>query len=149
MTDRSASGTVIDMRNQKVANPKVPTPGDIKAGAQAAVEAAQALASGAMRIPAASAQIAAQLPDLLENLAVATERLNTTIDSAERYLALADPMFRTMDRLLPQLEALVATGNEVYKALSSIPGVSRLGRFASGRSSEHPSGRDRGSKTGR
>jgi len=30
MTDRSASGTVIDMRNQKVANPKVPTPGDIK-----------------------------------------------------------------------------------------------------------------------
>lgn len=149
MTDRTASGTVIDMRNGKVANPKVPTPGDIKAGAQAAVEAAQAVASGAMRIPAASAQIAAQLPDLLENLAVAIERLNTTIDRAERYLALADPMFRTMDRLLPQLEALVARGNEVYKALSSIPGVSTLGRFASGRSSEHPSGGDRGEKTGR
>ena len=44
-----------------------------------------------MRVPPASAQIAAQLPDLLENLAVATERLNTTIDRMERYMALAEP----------------------------------------------------------
>ena len=76
-----------------------------------------------MRVPPASAQIAAQLPDLLENLAVATERLNTTIDRMERYMAVADPMFRTMDRLLPQLEALIATGNDVFRALSGIPGV--------------------------
>ncbi|MGB2919199.1 MAG: hypothetical protein WA944_02595 [Mycobacterium sp.] len=49
---------------------------------------------------------------------------------AERYLALADPMIRTMDALLPQLEALVATGNDVYTAVSSVPGVSTLGRLA-------------------
>lgn len=121
---------------------KIPKPSDLKSAAQAAVEtaqsavdAAQSVASGAMRIPPASAQIVAQLPDLLENLAVATERLNTTIDRTERYIAMADPMFRTLDRLLPQLEALVTTGNDVFKKLSSIPGVSTLNRLA-GRSSE-------------
>ncbi|GBE64370.1 hypothetical protein MFM001_08320 [Mycobacterium sp. MFM001] len=117
-------------------NPKVPKPGDIKSAAQSAVETAQAVASGAMRIPPASVQIAAQMPDLLENLAIATERLNTTIDRAERYIALADPMIRTLDRLLPQLEALVATGDDVFRALSSLPGVSTLGRLAGGRSSD-------------
>ncbi len=124
-------GKVTDMAT----NPKVPKPGDIKSAAQAAVETAQSVASGAMRIPPASVQLAAQLPDLLENLAVATERLNTTIDRAERYIALADPMIRTMDRLLPQLEALVATGDDVFKALSSLPGVSTLGRLAAGKPS--------------
>lgn len=94
------------------------------------METAQAVASGAMRLPPASAQFAAQLPDLLENLAVATERLNTTIDRMERYMALADPMFRTMDRLLPQLEALIATGNDVFGGLSGIPGVATLSRLA-------------------
>ncbi len=79
-----------------------------------------------MRIPPASIQIASQLPDLLENLATATERLNTAIDRAERYMALAAPMVRTLDAVLPQLEALVATGNDVYTAVSSIPGVSTL-----------------------
>ena len=88
------------------------------------------MASSAMRVPSASAQIAVQLPDLVENLAVATERLNTTIDRMERYMALADPMFRTMDRMLPQLEALIATGNDVYRALSGIPGVATLSRLA-------------------
>ena len=73
------------------------------------------------------------MPDLIENLASATERLNTAIDRAERYLALADPMIRTMDALLPQLEALVATGNDLYRAASSVPGVSALGRFAATR----------------
>ncbi len=67
------------------------------------------------------------MPDLIENLAIATERLNQAIDRAERYLALADPMIRTMDAVLPQLEALVATGNEVYGAVSSLPGVVHLG----------------------
>ena len=100
------------------------------AAAQAAVDAAQAMASGAMRIPPASAQLAAQLPDLLENLATTTERLNTAIDRAERYMALAEPMFRTIDRLLPQLEAMIATGNEFYKAMSAIPGFSTLTRLA-------------------
>ena len=74
----------------------------------------------------ASIQLASQLPDLIENLATATERLNEAIDRAERYLALADPMIRTMDAVLPQLEALVATGNDVYNAVSSIPGVSTI-----------------------
>ena len=116
---------------------KVPTPKEIKAAAQAAADTAQAAASEAMRIPTASLQLAGQLPDLIENLAVATERLNQAIDRAERYLALADPMIRTMDAVLPQLEALVATGNEVYGAVSSLPGVSTLGRFA-GRGAKPP-----------
>jgi hypothetical protein len=109
---------------------KVPSPKDIKAAAQAAAETAQSVASGAMRIPPASIQLASQLPDLVENLAIATVRLNEAIDRAERYLALADPMIRTMDAILPQLEALVATGNEVYNAVASVPGVSTLSRLA-------------------
>jgi len=109
---------------------QIPRPKDIKAAAQAAAETAQSVATGAMRIPPASLQIASQIPELVENLAVATERLNQAIDRAERYLALADPMIRTMDAVLPQLEALVATGNDVYNAVSSLPGVSTLGRFA-------------------
>lgn len=109
---------------------KVPTPKDIRAAAAAAAETAQSVASGAMRIPPASIQFASQLPDLIENLATATERLNEAIDRAERYLTLADPMIRTMDALLPQLESLVATGNDVYKTVSALPGVSTLGRLA-------------------
>ena len=83
-----------------------------------------------MRVPPASAQIAAQLPEVLENLAVATERLNTAVDHMERYMALAEPLFQTMDRVLPQLEALIATGNDVYKGLSGMPGVATLSRLA-------------------
>ena len=45
-------------------------------------------------------------------------------------MALADPMFRTMDRVLPQLEALIATGNDVYRGLSGLPGVATLSRLA-------------------
>ena len=124
-------------------NSKVPGPSDIKSAsraametAQNALEAAQAVASGAMRVPPATAQIIAQLPDLVENLATTIERLNTTIDRTERYLALADPMFQTMDRVLPQLESLVSTGNDVYKAIANLPGISALGRRVSGRSAE-------------
>jgi hypothetical protein len=117
---------------------KVPSPKDIKAAVEAAAETAQSVASGAMRIPPASIQLASQLPDLVENLATATERLNEAIDRAERYLALADPMIRTMDALLPQLEALVATGNDVFRAVSSVPGVSTLGRLATRGSDEPP-----------
>jgi hypothetical protein len=123
-TARSRCGIVESM------SPKVPSPKDITAAAQAAAETAQSVASGAMRIPPASIQLVSQLPDLLENLATATERLNEAIDRAERYLALADPMIRTMDAILPQLEALVATGNEVYNAVASVPGVSALSRLA-------------------
>jgi hypothetical protein len=117
-------------------NPKVPSPKEIKAAAQAAAETAQSVASGAMRIPPASLQLASQLPDLIENLAIATDRLNKAIDRAERYLALADPMVKTMDAMLPQLEALVATGNNVYNAVSSLPGASTLSRFATGGGSQ-------------
>ena len=98
-----------------------------------------------MRIPPASLQLAGQIPDLVQNLAKATERLNTALDRVERYLALADPMIRTMDALLPPLEALVATGNDVYKAVSSVPGVSTLGRLAT-RTTEAPT-RKRSSKS--
>lgn len=114
---------------------KMPGPKDIKAAAQAAAEAAQSISSGAMRIPPATIQLASQLPDLLENLAVATTRLNEAIDRAERYMALADPMIRTMDRLLPQLETLAATSDELYKTVSSLPGVSTIGRIAGGAAS--------------
>lgn len=116
---------------------KIPGPKDIKAAAQAAAETAQTVATSAMRIPPASIQLASQVPDLIENLAVATNRLNEAIDRAERYLALADPMIRTMDAMLPQLERLVATGNDVYNAVSTLPGVSTLGRLA-GRTTEAP-----------
>jgi hypothetical protein len=135
-----------DMRHRcHMKSQKVPSPKDIKAAAQAAAETAQSVASGALRIPPASLQLASQIPDLVENLATATERLNTAIDRAERYLALADPMIRTIDALLPQLEALVATGNDVYKAVSSVPGVSTLGRLAT-RTAEVPT-RRRSSKS--
>jgi len=127
----------------KAPKPKGPKPSDIRSAgqaavdaAQAAVDAAQAVATGVLRIPPASARFAAQLPDLLENLAETTERLNTAMDRLDRYLALAEPTLRTMDRLLPQLEALVATGDEIYGALSRIPGVSTLSRFAGGQSSD-------------
>ena len=119
---------------------KVPSPKDIKAAVEAAAETAQSVASGAMRIPPASIQLVSQLPDLIENLATATERLNEAIDRAERYLALADPMIRTMDALLPQLEALVATGRDVFNAVSSVPGVSTLSRLATRGSGSPPTG---------
>lgn len=115
---------------------KIPKPSDLKSAAQAAVdtaqsavETAQAVATGAMRIPPASAQLFVQLPDLIENLAVATERLNATLDRTERYMAMADPMFRSVDRLLPQLESLINTGNEVFRLLTNIPGISTLNRL--------------------
>jgi hypothetical protein len=40
-----------------------------------------------------------------------------------------------MDRLLPQLESLVATSDEVFKTVSSLPGVSTIGRIAGGTTS--------------
>lgn len=120
----------------KAPKPKVPTPSNIGSAAQAAVNAAEAVATGALRIPTASARFAAQLPDLLENLAATTERLNTAMDRLDRYLALAEPTLRTMDRVLPQLEALVAAGDEIYGALSHIPGASTLSRFAVGLTSD-------------
>ena len=107
-----------------MAKQKVPRPTDIKAiraAAAEAAEAAQAVATGALRIPPASIKLAAEVPDLIENLAVATERLNVAVDRMERYLALAAPMLRTMDALLPQLEALVATGNEIMAVLPDDP----------------------------
>lgn len=120
-------------------SPKVPNPGDILSAAQAAVDTAQAVAAGAMRLPPASAQLAAQLPDLVENLAAATERLNTTLDRAERLMALGDPMFRTLDLLLPRLEAMVDMGTDLFRTLSAIPGVWSLSRFA-GINSTDPAG---------
>ena len=106
-----------------------PPPGDLRAAAQAAAQAAQDLASGAFRVPAASAQIVAQLPGLIENLAAATERLNKNLDRLERYLALADPTFEAIDRLIPQLEAVVARGDQAVRAVQNIPGVGTIGRI--------------------
>jgi len=127
----------------KAPKPKGPKTSGIRSAAQAAVDAAQAavdaaqaVTTSALRIPPASARLAAQLPDLLENLATTTERLNAAMDRLDRYLALAEPTLRTMDRLLPQLEALVATGDEISGALSHIPGLSTLSRFAGGQSSD-------------
>ena len=133
----------------KAPKPKGPKLSDIRSAgqaaidaAQAAVDAAQTVATSALRIPPASARLAAQLPDLLENLATTTERLNAAMDRLDRYLALAEPTLRTMDRLLPQLEALVAIGDEISGALSHIPGASTLSRIAGGQSSDDdPRGR--------
>ncbi|BCI51626.1 hypothetical protein NIIDNTM18_09040 [Mycolicibacterium litorale] len=108
---------------------KKPQPGDVRGAAQAALQAAQEAASGALRVPAASAQLAAQLPGLLENLAAATERLNATLDRVERYMALADPTLQAMDRILPQLEALAAQRDAAFKAVSDLPGVGTFGRI--------------------
>lgn len=129
-------------KSPKPSKLKVPSPGDLISATQAAVDAAQAAATGALRIPPASARLAAQMPDLLENLADTTERLNTAMDRLDKYLALAEPTLRTLDRLLPQIEALIATGNEIYGALARIPGVSTLGRFA-GRSTDEDSAKKR------
>lgn len=119
-----------------------PNPSDILAAAQAALEAAQNVAGSAfdtaIRLPPASAQLAAQLPGLIENLAVATERLNTTLDRMERMLALADPMFVTLDKLIPRLEQLTTVGDDVFRALASIPGVGTLGRITRITPSEPP-----------
>ncbi|MCZ8379899.1 hypothetical protein O6P37_13580 [Mycobacterium sp. CPCC 205372] len=109
--------------------PKVPGPKDVKAAAQFAAETAQGAVNDAFRGSRASLELVGQLPDLIENLVAATERLNAAIDRAERYLALADPMIRTMDAVLPQLEALVNTGNDVFNAVSTMPGASTLGRL--------------------
>ena len=142
VTGDAGCGIVVNM-SPKAPKTSEPKPSDIRSAgqaaieaAQAAVDAAQAVASGALRIPPASARFAAQLPDLLENLAATTERLNTAMDRLDRYLSLAEPTLRTMDRLLPQLETLVATGEEIYGALSRIPGVSTLTRMAGGQSSD-------------
>lgn len=122
----------------KASKLKVPSPGDVISATQAAVDAAQAAATGALRIPPASARLVAQMPDLLDNMAATTERLNTAMDRLDKYLALAEPTLRAMDRLLPQLEALVATGDEIYGALSRLPGASTLSRFAGRSSDEDP-----------
>jgi hypothetical protein len=118
-----------------MANQKVPGPREIKAAAQAAADAAQSIAGDALRIPPATVQLAQQLPDLIENLATATARLNEAIDRAERYMALADPMIRAMDHLLPQLETMVTTGDEMFRTVSSLPGVATVGRLAGGATS--------------
>ncbi len=45
--------------------PQVPSPKEIRAAAQAAADAAQSVASTAMRLPPASIQLAAEMPDKL------------------------------------------------------------------------------------
>jgi ABC-type transporter Mla subunit MlaD len=145
VTGGAGCGIVVNM-SSKAPEPKGSKPSDLKAAGQAAVdaahaavEAAQTVATSALRIPPASVRLAAQLPDLLENLATTTERLNSAMDNLDRYLALAEPTLRTMDRLLPQLEALVATGTEIYGALSRLPGVATLSRMAGVQSSDDDS----------
>jgi ABC-type transporter Mla subunit MlaD len=136
----------------KVPGGRVPSPGDMLAAAQSAVEAAQSAASqaleaaqltagqafdAAVRLPPASAQLAAQLPDLIQNLSIAIDRLNSTIDRLDRTLALADPAFAAYDRLLPRLEAMIGLGEDLFTALAKLPGVSLLGRFT-GKTPEPP-----------
>ncbi|MFI7669217.1 hypothetical protein [Nocardia sp. NPDC049526] len=131
---------------------RVPSPGDVLAAAQSAVEAAQSAASqvldaaqltagqafdAAVRLPPASAQLAAQLPDLIESLSIAIDRLNSTIDRLDRTLALADPAFAAYDRLLPRLEAMIGLGEDLFMALAKLPGVSLLGRIT-GKPAEPP-----------
>lgn len=132
---------------------RVPTPGDILAAAQAAAQAAQTAAGQALdsaqvtattafdtavRLPPASIQLAAQLPDLIQSLTIAVERLNSTIDRLDRTLALAEPAFVAYDKILHRLESLTAMGEEVFARLDRLPGVSLLGRLTGGRETPEP-----------
>ncbi|WP_036499905.1 MULTISPECIES: hypothetical protein [Nocardia] len=138
---------------RKPGGARVPGATEILAAAQAAAQAAQTAAGQAIdaaqvtagtafgtavRLPPASVQLAAQLPDLIENLATAIDRLNSTIDRLDRTLALADPAFAAYDRLLPRLEAVIALGEDVLSRLSKLPGISMLGRLTGGREAEPP-----------
>lgn len=117
-------------------SPKVPNPAEILAAAQAAAkaaaEAAQAAAGAtvdsAVRLPPASARLVAELPDLIDNLAGTLERLNDAIDRWERMMALMDPMFGALDRLIPQLEALASVGDNLARTVGQLPGVGTLGK---------------------
>jgi hypothetical protein len=124
------------MTNPKRPNPKLPNPAEILAAAQAAAQAAAEAAQvatgsafdSAVRMPPASARLAAQLPDLIDNLASTLERLNEAIDRWERMMALMDPMFGALDRLIPRLEATIALGDDVFRAVGKLPGMGTLGR---------------------
>lgn len=132
---------------------RVPTPGDVLAAAQAAAQAAQSAAGQvldsaqvtattafdtAVRLPPASIQLAAQLPDLIQSLTIAVERLNSTIDRLDRTLALAEPAFVAYDKILHRLESLTALGEEVFARLDRLPGVALLGRLTGGRDTPEP-----------
>jgi exonuclease VII small subunit len=115
--------------NRMTDSSKDQRPGDLRSSAEALLSAARDAGTGAIRMPVASAQLIAQLPELVENLATATQRLNSTLDRFERYMALADPTLQAVDRLLPQLEGLVARGDDAIAAVRSIPGVGTFGRI--------------------
>ncbi|WP_185981704.1 hypothetical protein [Skermania sp. ID1734] len=110
------------------------SPSDILAAAQAALDAAQQVARSsfdtAIRLPPASAQLAATMPDLIENLAKSVDRLNRTLDRVDRMLTLAEPMLGMIDRLIPRLEDVAAAGDELRRVLNIIPGVGVLTRLA-------------------
>ncbi|WP_433562211.1 hypothetical protein ACQP1O_32615 [Nocardia sp. CA-151230] len=142
-----------DRQPAKPSTSRVPTAGDILAAAQAAVEAAQSAAGQALdsaqvtastafdtavRLPPASIQLAAQLPDLIQSLTIAVERLNSTIDRLDRTLALAEPAFVAYDKILTRLEAVTALGEEVFTRLDKLPGVSLLGRLTGTRENPEP-----------
>ncbi|MEU0544014.1 hypothetical protein [Nocardia sp. NPDC005978] len=144
MTDPKGSARKPQPPRPRSGTPRVPNPADILAAAQAAVEAAQAAAGQALdsaqvtatsafdtavRLPPASIQLAAQLPDLIENLTVAVNRLNSTIDRLDRTLALAEPAFVAYDKLLIRLESLTALGEQALTRLDKLPGVSLLTRL--------------------
>ncbi|WP_051022259.1 hypothetical protein [Nocardia pneumoniae] len=137
----------------KLPGGRVPGPADVLSAAQAAVEAAQTAAGqaleaaqltassafdAAVRLPPASAQLVAQLPDLIERLSIAIERLNSTIDRLDRTLALADPAFAAYDRLLPRLEAMISLGEDVFGKLAKLPGVALLGKLTGLSAPEQP-----------
>lgn len=126
--------------------------GAAQTAAGQAIDAAQQTAGyafdAAVRLPPASAQLAAQLPDLVENLSIAVDRLNSTIDRLDRTLALADPVFATYDRLLPRLEAVISLGEDVFGAVAKLPGVGLLGRIT-GRGGEEPAPEPEPDKRGR
>ncbi len=148
---------------RKPSGARVPGATEFLAAAQAAAQAAQTAAGQALdaaqvtagtafgtavRLPPASVQLAAQLPDLIENLATAIDRLNSTIDRLDRTLALADPAFAAYDRLLPRLEAVIALGEDVLSRLAKLPGISMLGRLT-GRESEPPEPEPRSRRRGK
>ena len=112
---------------------RVPNAQEILAAAEAARQQAQDVAGAAfgtaVRLPPASAQLALQMPELIENLATAIERLNTAIDRLDRVLSLVDPLFAALDQLLPRIEALAELGDDVGRVVGRLPGMGTLSRL--------------------
>ncbi len=117
-----------------------PIPTGLVTALQDALIAAQQVASDtayvAIRTPPAATRLAAQAPDLLDNLAAATERVNATVDRLERVLNLLEPLVNALDTvvgglesIIPALEEAANTGATFTKSLMNLPIISQVSKM--------------------